>query len=386
MASAPALWAQQPPRRPRLSNDADTNDATAYFQWGLDRLQRTPRDAVAAFYWAERLDPASPQIPYARHVAMLMSDGNRLVDYINREPRVLASAEVRRIDSLYFRALMQEPFLQRGLEEALLLMYLQRAVTRDDVVGQTAPREGDVARAMDTLFAEYNPLLRGILAFGRGNAREALAYYARALQLRRLPQEVVHLERGAAFMQLRQLDSAAQAVGAALALLRAADQAAPRPIYESKAQVEFALGRIREEQRNWDAARESYQRALVEDLAYFPAHLRLGLLALRTSDTTTALTEFERAVGVNENEYLSRAFLGVMLARLGRRREAAGHLTRATELEPWAAASWMLLGRERDALGDSTAALAAYRRYAALARRGDAPLTAVRARIAELSR
>lgn len=376
---------QQPPRRPRLSSGADTNDATAYFQFGLERLQRTPRDAAAAFYWAERLDPASPQILYARHIALLMTDGHRLVQYLHRDPQTLLSPAVRQIDSLYHRALMQEPFLQRGLEEPLLLQYLTRAIAQDDWVGREAPSVGDVARAMDTVLSEYQPLLRGVLSFGRGNAREALHYYGRAMRMRRVRQDVVHTERAMAFMQLRELDSAAQALSTALALLRAEDEAVQRSVYESKARLEFALARVYEEQRNWGSARETYQRALVEDLGYFPAHLRLGQLALRTGDTATALIEFERAVGVNENEYLSRAYLGVVLSRLGRRREAAAHLRRATELEPWAASAWILLGRELDALADTAGALRAYSRYAGQARRADPPLAVVRARIAELT-
>ena len=382
------LPAQQAPRRPRLSGDADTNDAVAYFQAGLDRLTQNPRDAANAFYWAERLDPASPQILYARHVALLMSDGNRLVSYMQRDQNTFFLDEIRQIDMLYYRALMTDPFLQPSLEEPLLIAFFRRLRTQETWLsgpgGQTRPSDFALLRAMDTTFAEYNPLWRGILAMSRGNAREALQYYARALDRRRARTDLINLHRSIAFYHLRELDSARTAMDSAIAAMRTADTTRVRPIYESKAQWEYALGRLHEEQGNLTAARAAYQRAIVEELSYFPAHLRMGHLSLREGDTAAALLEFERAVQVKENDYIARAYLGAVLGRLGRNRDAAAHLRRATELEPWAAPSWLLLGREHDRAADTTAALAAYDRYIALSRRADPPRAAVRARAGEL--
>src|SRR6266566_4940520 len=41
-------------RRPRLSSAADTNDWTAYFDYGVAQLRSDPRRAERAFYWAPR--------------------------------------------------------------------------------------------------------------------------------------------------------------------------------------------------------------------------------------------------------------------------------------------------------------------------------------------
>src|SRR5438067_13646829 len=75
LALAPALLqAQRAPRRPRLGADGDTNDAAAYFQLGLDKAERDPAQAEAAFYWASHLDPLSPQALYALSVARLLKE------------------------------------------------------------------------------------------------------------------------------------------------------------------------------------------------------------------------------------------------------------------------------------------------------------------------
>ena len=385
LLTATVVQAQRPPARPRLAPDADTNDAVAYFQAGLARLAENPDDAAAAFYWSGRLDPSSPQILYARHTALLMTYGNRLMAYMRREPRALRHPDIRRIDSLYYRALMLEPFLVPGLEEQLLLAWMRREIAADQwSYRMWSMPESDLLGNMDTVLSEISPHSRGVLAYSRGQPEHALLYYREALRRRRANHAGIHANRAQAYFALRQLDSARAAMTRAIDTLRAQDTSEIRFVYESKAGWECALGRITEERGDLAAAREAYERALIEDLAYFPAHQRLGQMALREGDTARAVTEFERAVRANENEYLSRAYLGAMLGRLGRARDAVPHLSRATELEPWAAATWLLLGREHDRAADTTAALAAYDRYLALSRRADPPRTAVRARAGEL--
>jgi len=49
-------------------------------------------------------------------------------------------------------------------------------------------------------------------------------------------------------------------------------------------------------------AREAYGRALQEDIAFYPAHVRLGLLALNAKDTSTAISELDLAAQVAGTE------------------------------------------------------------------------------------
>ena len=49
------------PSRPPLPAGADTNDARAYYDFGLSKLEREPDRAADAFYWAVRFKLASQQ-------------------------------------------------------------------------------------------------------------------------------------------------------------------------------------------------------------------------------------------------------------------------------------------------------------------------------------
>src|SRR5438046_8186844 len=69
--------AQKPndePRRPRLPAGVDTNNARAYYDYGLAKLDRDPEDAADAFYWAIRINPTLADPYYARRSVLLLSD------------------------------------------------------------------------------------------------------------------------------------------------------------------------------------------------------------------------------------------------------------------------------------------------------------------------
>ncbi len=68
VAAATSMRAQEI-RRPRLDAKADTNDWEAYYDFGVDNLQRFPSRAYDAFYWAARLAPWSGDPLYAQWVA-----------------------------------------------------------------------------------------------------------------------------------------------------------------------------------------------------------------------------------------------------------------------------------------------------------------------------
>ncbi|HYD51896.1 MAG TPA: hypothetical protein VEA99_04690, partial [Gemmatimonadaceae bacterium] len=58
VAFASVLPAQsRVPLRPRLVAGADTNDAASYYAAGITLIERDPKTAADAFYWATRLEP-----------------------------------------------------------------------------------------------------------------------------------------------------------------------------------------------------------------------------------------------------------------------------------------------------------------------------------------
>src|SRR5204863_7794917 len=112
------------PRRPRLPAGVDTNNARAYYDYGLAKLDRDPEDAADAFYWAIRINPTLADPYYARRSALLLSDKIRFQKYMEEDRRTLQSDEIKRIDSLYLVALTINPFVYRGLDARLFRTYL----------------------------------------------------------------------------------------------------------------------------------------------------------------------------------------------------------------------------------------------------------------------
>ena len=59
-------------KRPKLAAGSDTNDPGAYLSLAIRSLEEKPDEAAAAFYWAARLDPSSPEALDGRRAALLM--------------------------------------------------------------------------------------------------------------------------------------------------------------------------------------------------------------------------------------------------------------------------------------------------------------------------
>ena len=110
----------------------------------------------------------------------------------------------------------------------------------------------------------------------------------------------------------------------------------------------------------------------------------MGLMALRSVDSATAVTELGRAVEARPDDYLARVLAGQVLLARRAYPEAIEHLRRATELEPFAAQGRLLLAQAGEAAGDTTSAAADYERYLALASREDPNVALARRRVAAL--
>lgn len=383
-ASAQGRSVEQMPARPRLPPGADSNDATAYHALGNARLSREPAVAAAAFYWAARLDPANADALYARRVALLFESEYRLRAYVEDDTRRRPSRESQYLDSLQLRAIRLDPFLREDLEADLLTRYVEV------VAGRRLEREGvrfsqsELAVAANVWLRDYSPDLQARFAYCSGRYDEALHLWADFA--RRHPRNsLVHAERARAFYHKGVLDSARASMIRALESARRADADSVRLIYESKAVWEYALGQILDRQGNTQAAREAYERALIEDLSYFPAHLQLGRIHITAGDTAAAMREFERAVQSAEDEYLPRATYGYRLARLGQLDTALIHLRRAVAAEPFAAEARIILAAVLDAVGERDSARASFEAFLARARRDDPRVVNVRRRLAQMS-
>jgi tetratricopeptide (TPR) repeat protein len=373
LAAAAPLHAQRAgdvPRRPRLPAAADTNDAGAYYRLGREQLDRRPQDAAAAFFWAAQIDPGWADPLYARHVALLMSEPRRLVRYWDGDRRTRTSAEVLAIDSLYFRALRIDPFVQRPFERELVRVLVMNLLGGD----QPGADVGLAAYYTETILADMPPLLRGRVLAGEGRLMQAMQAYEEALRdsrgRRSETRRYIRHERGRMYA-LAGADSAALAE-----LQQAIDMGVEEEreelvrFYDSKAVLEHSRGMVLERTGRRDAAREAYARALLEDLSYHPAHVRMATLALAEGDTATAVQELALAAEAGADDPVARLLYATLLTRVRRLDEAQTELRAAAAAAPYWAEPWFVLGLARDwgAPGD---ALEAYRGFLLRARRDD---------------
>ena len=335
------------PKRPKMQAGRDTNSAGAYYYWGLGQLEANPRAAQDAFYWASRLEPTWADPLYAQRIAFHMSNLDRFWKYLNGTKYVLRSAEVRRADSLYFRALLRDPFFFRRHDKMLIDRLYQ------ELTGQHGVISGD-------------PEMRAWFAYSQTQFPQAVELYARAIAKDPNDYEL-HAERARAFYHMSWFDSTVAELNLALAGYRKEDDEDLVVLYESKAMYEFSIATAYFQSGKLQEAREALGRALTEDLSFYVAHQRLAALSLKAGDTATALSEYQLAVELNDDDAPLRAEYGTVLVMLGKHAEAEPHLLRAIELEPWYARSYALLGTAYEGLGKNAEAVAQYNRFMALA-------------------
>ena len=352
-----------------MAAEADTNDADSYYRLGHEMVHRDPAAAGDAFYWATRLNPNSAHAFYGRYAASLLDDPRFLVRYFAEDKKLADSPRRKRIDSLFMRALMLDPFVYRKYEHLMIL--------------QAFREQGAPDRAFAIWVHRSPPRIQALVAYCEGRFGDALRLYAAAL--RKSKQKAWLLfERAQTFYLVDDDSSALAELTTALEELRKRDDKDLVVAYDSKALLEFSIGRIHERMGDLDAAREAYGRALQEDLAFYPAHVELGMIALQRGDTASALSELAVAIEVQANEPLLRLFYGYLLSTLRRYAEGETQLVRAIELEPEYARSYQLLGQLYEAQQRRAEAIARYEAYLARAPRADAPRAEIARRLERL--
>jgi tetratricopeptide (TPR) repeat protein len=372
---------QKEPKRPELYARADTNDAAVYYNFGIEQLERNPKVAADALYWATRLNPLHAEAYYARRVALLLSNRRRAAQYYEGHPSTLKAKDIQRIDSLYLTALTLNPFLYERLDR---LIY--QAAVDDFVQSQTGYDAGALRYAIDRMMYSGGPSSRAWAAYTEGRFGDALKYYADAIKESRAKYKYLYRSRrGRLFFQLNQPDSALAELTLAVEDLRKADARDFVYLYVSKALFEQTVGMALERLDRNDAAKEAYGRALQEDLAYSPAHIRLAYLALQAKDTATALSEFDLAVQLRPDDVGLLYQYGYALMISNRLDDAAGALTKAIQGNPLYALPRYALAVVYEQQGNAADALREYQTFTTLSSRQDARLTDAMERIKALA-
>jgi tetratricopeptide (TPR) repeat protein len=279
-------------------------------------------------------------------------------EYIEERPRVLESPRVIEVDSLLLRALFRNPLMPRTLT-VLLYDQLPGHWGTDRIT--TAVVEYGANR-FDAAAADFGILVRDDPKYYRLRYWLALCFTA-----------------------VKRYDSATAELTALLDEMRRRDEKHLAYSYESKELLDYSVGLLDLARGDRAAALEALQQALVENLAFYPAHAKLAELALSRSDRATAWSEYAQAIDLGPNDGVLRYRFGAALGLAGRYEDAETQLRKAEELEPWYAPPYFTLARVLEARAQREQALEQYRAYVVRALRSAPELDQAQTRIAALS-
>ena len=346
--------------RPELAASADTNDWEAYYDAGIEHL-RARRQVMAHdhFVWASRLDPTRAEPHYARWVAFWARDPMRYMEYLDDVKPIVEKPEVVRNDSVRALAFERNPLVYQGLQMLIL-----------DQVPNLRWRQ--------------DPVSQGWLSYARLEFPRAAEQFRRAIARDPRRNAWVRYSRALVFTAQERYDSAAAEMQLLLAELRQRDERRLQEAYLSKAFVEYTIGRLALARGDAAGAEEAFGRAIVEDLAYVPAHEWMGNVALARGDLEAAIREYAQAVELRPHDGTMRWLLGRALGAAGRDEEAIVELQRATGLAPRWAEPWFSLALALDREARPDEAIVAYRAFLARAPRRSPNLARATSRLAAL--
>lgn len=198
-------------------------------------------------------------------------------------------------------------------------------------------------------------VLSARLAAADQHFEESMNLLARCLATRRDDPEVYKLVANSA-IRLKKFATAEMA-------LKDAEKLAP-----ADEQVHFNLGALYYTQSRFRDAKPELERAVALRPDYLPAQLFLGLALEELNGEQAAMEAYRKAIALNEasdgkNE-LPCLYLGRLLYRLSRIREAEPLLRKATNTNPQSAEAWLWLGKACSSLGQYGEAVSALQRAA----------------------
>ena len=354
--SAPVAGAQDKlPARPTLAADQDTNDAQAYLLHAQANLENDSKLAARAYYWASRIDPSSAQAMYGRMITALLNDDGLLKLRVAGTRNERERSDLRVVDSLSQLANVLDPFLHRNLDRRLILAYFTAKLG-------SRYNTANIWNFVEEQMRSAGPVSLGWAAYTDSRFPAALGYYKEALERAKMKADLYAM-RGEMFWLIGNSDSAVAQFKLAILDQKKVEDKKLVILYQPKAVYEYQLGFIHEREGRTSEAREAYGRALVEDLSFYPAHVRLGALALEARDTATAVTEFDLASQAAPNHakvHFQNAYVLVITRKLP---EAAHQLQLAVGLEPWYAEPRIMLARLYEASDMADLATKEYEAY-----------------------
>jgi tetratricopeptide (TPR) repeat protein len=348
--AASSAAAQAAPPRPSLPRGADPNDWEAYFDRGAALLPSEAKEADAAFYWAQRLNPARAEPLYGRWVALHMQNVTRWEAYMRDNPAVLASPEIIRADSLLLYAQVRNPFVHRGL---LVVLY---QATPGNWSGDAYTRG-----MLDYSAAKFPQAVRTLSGYVQRYPRRLDARWSLVLAL----------------VSSNQMDSAQAVMNSLVEAMRLRDETRVVRAYQSKEMQEYAAGLLYLARHQPAQARAAMEQALVENAAAWFAHSGRALALRAERRPQEAVQEMTAALELAPEDAMLHFDRAGALIEAGHFPESAAEYRRAVAMEPFWADAWLGLGDAERVAGHAAEAVAAYERYLALAPRREASLAQV---------
>ena len=332
--------------RPALGDtNADPNDALSYYRLGDSVRRVLPGLADQAFYWALRLDPTFADAYFARWTLLRrefpwreMPDGS-----IRRLFAVQAGAALA-TDSLLNLAIAYSPFLEGSLDFPRWII------------------------SVDERRAARDPIMAGMRAYGLRDYHKAVTEWATAL--RKEPKAVLlHVPRAYAWVRLNEPDSAINDLTVLVQHLELVQRDSSVAAYYSKEYLYYAIGMLHATKLRYEEARAAFEQALVENLGFYMAHVRLAGTAALLEDTTTALNELQTATLIRSDDPLALVYHASLLISAGHLGDAEQKLRAALRADSDYALPHVFLGLAAETRHDTTTARAEYGLYLARAPR-----------------
>lgn len=341
----------------------DTNDANVYYNAGMGALHWDPAGASAAFYWASQLNPGWAD-PYFARWFVLRGTQRHLPDSVAKS-----------IDSLVLFASIHDPFF----DERLMMNAFSSQVRGRFMLAQRQVNAA-VAAENQRRIEVGEPLLMGPRIIGIphswylefANRRFDSASRDLAQEIKKHPDALqLYVYRAKAQYYLKQYDSAAAILAAAIGRVDKKDTSRLLPVYFSREMFYYSIGIAQGEGKEDSAARVAFQNTVTENLGFYMAHLHLASQAFGRHDTTTAINEARIAAEIRPSDPLAQVFFGYSLLINGHPADAIDPLRAAIADDPYFALPYFYFGVAREAVHDTVGSLDGYRGFMAHAMRGD---------------
>lgn len=359
-AQRPAAPPAVPPR-PTLSAGADSCDPAVLLAHADRVLKTDAEQARRAYFWAARYDPTSADAVMGQWNAVMLANEKARIAFLEQKRDPAARA----VDSLRQVAVLRDPFVPNPQ-----VLEIVRLEVRDRNPHIT---ESELLAAFDNeMEISSNPFIAALVAEQSGRLLQALAAWGRAAE--RLKGDwTLRLNRARIFRALGARDSAIAELQRAIKERPGSDQQAKGRtvvLFVPLAMLYHALGILHAEAGTDSLARQAFEQSIAEDASFWPAQVRLAVLARTRGDTAAATAGLQLAVQTSPDEVLPQFELAVAQVMSGDAAGALKSLKRVEAMEPWFALPYLLQARLYEQAEYTEEAIAAYEAFVARAPAG----------------